>query len=161
MTWGNHDWCGESSFTGGGNFTSDAAVETKAGKVWCTPWSNTFGGWALMKAPAKLVEIYAEIPDDVDILVSHQPPYGYGDTIPNEYLIYQDDKNDPHVGSKELAAAIVRVHPKLVVCGHIHGGFGRYAGCWGNEQGIPVYNVSHVDEQYRPVHPVVELDWPL
>ena len=76
----------------------------------------------------------------MDILVSHQPPYGCGDF---------------GLGSVELRAAIRRVKPKLVICGHIHDGFGRFE-C----DGTTVYNVSVVDEAYRLVHTPTIIDLP-
>ena len=34
--------------------------------------------WAFMKAPGELEAVYAKIPEGIDVLVSHQPPYGWG-----------------------------------------------------------------------------------
>lgn len=170
-TWGNHDWCGEQAIPGGGNLWVDE-LATCGGllKIWLTPWSNPFGGWAFMKSPDKLAEIYAQIPYGIDILVSHQPPYGYGDTVDPRYII---GDADPHCGSKELLAAIDRVKPKMVVCGHIHGAFGSYRrghypsgtlGALGNEEPIAVtdiYNVSLVNEAYEPVNKIVVVEFEL
>lgn len=58
-------------------------------------------------------------------------------------------------GSRELLAAIDRVRPKLVICGHIHDGHGQY-----EYDGIPIHNVTVVDEQYRIAHPVTLIDFP-
>ena len=45
--------------------------------------------------------------------------------------------------------------PRVVICGHVHGGFGRY-----EHQGIPIYNVSVVDESYRLVNAPTVIDPP-
>ncbi|MBI2220399.1 MAG: metallophosphoesterase [Acidobacteria bacterium] len=94
LTWGNHDWCGQAC-----SFRSDSPKHARstdmqilvdeettmpvpgAGQisVWGTPWSNTFLQWAFMKEAGDLEPIYAAIPFGIDILVSHQPPCGYGD----------------------------------------------------------------------------------
>ena len=170
-TWGNHDWCGQAcdfrhdspdvaattelqilvdeltrvpirSGVGGDEHATDLVV-------WATPWSNQFMNWAFMKQPSELAAIYAAIPEGVDILISHQPPFGYGD----QYRHAPSGKME-HLGSRELLATIDRVRPRLVICGHIHSGYGRY-----ERNGIPIHNVSVVDEQYRLVHQptVIEL----
>jgi hypothetical protein len=164
MTWGNHDWCGERcSFrrdSPGEASSTDLQILVDEGVtlpiddgqvlVWMTPWSNQFMGWAFMKPPRELADVYAQIPEGVDILVSHQPPYGYGD----RYLDVGSGKIE-HLGSPELLAAIDRVRPKLVICGHIHDGYGRT-----EYDGIPIYNVTLVDEQYRLVHAPTVIDFP-
>jgi hypothetical protein len=37
--------------------------------------------WAFMKEAADLEAVYAQIPEGTEILVSHQPPYGFGDRL--------------------------------------------------------------------------------
>ncbi len=165
LTWGNHDWCGQAcSFAGD---SPEAACSTglqivvdrgtsvpwstaprKAISVWATPWSRQYMHWAFMKSSDELAQVYAAIPEGIDILVSHQPPYGYGDRV-------VDDRSGQveHLGSRELLMAIERVKPRLVVCGHIHGGYGYF------EHGrTPIYNVSVVNEQYRLVRPATVID---
>jgi len=161
-TWGNHDWCGQAC-----DFSRDAPgatatttlqilvdqgtevpVSAPAGAVlppisiWATPWSNQFMDWAFMKEPARLANVYDKIPVGIDILVSHQPPHGYGDQSPD-----YGSGRILHLGSRQLLAAIERVRPKVVICGHIHEAYGRY-----DHDGIPIYNVSVVDERYRLAH---------
>jgi Icc-related predicted phosphoesterase len=108
--------------------------------------------WAFMKEPSELETVYAAIPEGTDILVSHGPPFSYGDRALN-----LESGRIEHVGSRELLTAIERVRPKLVICGHVHGGFGRF-----EHQGIPVFNVSVVDEEYRLVNvaTAIELEDP-
>ncbi len=165
LTWGNHDWCGQAHL-----FSADAAFGPEAKvvqilvdratslpfdggsiSVWASPWSNRFLNWAFMAAPEHLEALYAQIPEGIDTLVSHQPPYGYGDRCRD--II---SGRTQHLGSRELLTAIDRVRPKLVICGHIHDGYGG-----SDYKGIPIYNVSVVDEQYRPVHPPTVIDLPL
>ncbi len=101
-----------------------------------------------MKDPNELESVYAAIPDDIDILVSHQPPYGYGDHVP-----IAGGRVD-HLGSRELLAAIRRVKPRLVICGHVHEAHGR-----SEFNGTLIYNVAIDDEQYRVVHEPTVIDF--
>jgi hypothetical protein len=167
LTWGNHDWCGQSCgfrrdspaespatdlqiLVDEGTSVSSSDRSSRVVSIWATPWSNQFMNWAFMKVPEQLEAVYAEIPAGIDVLVSHQPPYGYGD----RYFDVGSGKVE-HLGSRELLKAIERVRPRLVVCGHIHDGHGR-SEC----QGIPIYNVSVVDERYRLVHAPTVIDLP-
>jgi Icc-related predicted phosphoesterase len=100
-----------------------------------------------MKTPNELAAAYARIPEGIDILMSHQPPFGYGD------LVTDLSGERRHVGSHELLGTIERVRPRVVVCGHIHAGYGRY-----EHRGIPIYNVSVVDERYCNVHEATVFD---
>lgn len=52
---------------------------------------------------------YAKIPNDVDVLVTHTPPYGI--------LDFDDNIN---YGAEELLGRISEVSPKLHLFGHIH-----------------------------------------
>jgi hypothetical protein len=162
LTWGNHDFCGQdcdfhqhspshASATELQVLVDEGVtVQTRDGaiSVWATPWSNLFMDWAFMKPPGELEAVYARIPKGVDILVSHQPPYGYGDRY-----VHIDSGRVEHIGSRELLAAIERVRPKMVICGHIHDGHGRM-----EHDGIPIHNVSVVNEEYRLVHEPTVID---
>lgn len=144
--WGNHDWLGTQLGPSEGGWDGYYSEY----KVWASPWSNMFGYWAFMKEPEELTPLYESIPEGTEIIVSHQPPYGAGDKVNGIFL---HDGSDEHVGNKDLRAAIERVKPKIVFCGHIHEGFGEYM--IGETR---VLNVSHVNSRYQPVHPVVEVE---
>jgi Icc-related predicted phosphoesterase len=56
------------------------------------------------------------IPDNLDVLVTHTPPYDILDTI----------EDGSHVGCEELLQAVTnRVKPRVHVFGHIHEAYGR------------------------------------
>ena len=165
LTWGNHDWCGQAcSFEGDSPDVASSTelqivVDTATSvpgtgatgrsiSVWATPWTRPFMHWAFMRSPEALAETYAGIPEGVDVLVSHQPPYGCGDRSVDE-----QSGEVEHLGSHELLAAIARVKPRLVICGHIHGGHGYF-----EHDRTPIYNVSVLDEQYRLVRSPTVID---
>lgn len=60
----------------------------------------------------------------VDILVCHQPPYGYLDKVSSKYGA---PKNwwGKHAGSKIILDYIKKFQPRYVFCGHIHEGEGH------------------------------------
>lgn len=143
-TWGNHDPCGELqphrpiwSPQDNTQIVIDGLVEFNGLKIWLTPRSRLFG-WtkAFMTDEATMAEAYKAIPQGIDILVTHTPPYGYGD---------RESRPSTPLGSKALLEAIGRIKPKVVICGHIHGGFGHYT----MHDGIQLYNVSQAGTSYR------------
>lgn len=60
----------------------------------------------------------------LDILVCHQPPYGYLDKVSGKYGA---PKNyiGKHAGSKIILDYVKKYQPKYVFCGHIHEGEGK------------------------------------
>lgn len=163
LTWGNHDWCGEKCrFDADAPEVADsrvlqilvaqpAEIPRQGGeplRIWASPWSNQFGYWAFMREPARLAPIYDAIPAGIDILVSHQPAYGYCDEVPD----FGSGRLRSQ-GSRELLRAIDRVKPRILICGHIHEGHGR-----ARHGDTDIYNVSVVDEHYRLVHAPTIID---
>jgi Icc-related predicted phosphoesterase len=144
---GNHDYIFEkkpdfklSQWT----YLQDAGTTWNGLKVWGSPWQPRFFDWAFNLDEPGLEEKWALIPDGTDILILHGPPFGYGD-LTNRH---------ERTGSPSLTKRIEDVKPKLVVCGHIHIGYGTY-----RMGETIIVNAAHCDESYRPVNPpiVVEL----
>ena len=101
-----------------------------------------------MKPREDLARLYAAIPEGIDILVTHQPPFGFGDR--NEGT---SSGTSEHLGNPDLLGAIERIRPRLVICGHIHGGYGRFDG-----PGTTIYTVSVVNDCYELVRPATIID---
>lgn len=111
--------------------------------VWGSPWVNMeeFPGWAFSRSEADLEKIYSQIPADTDILITHGPPYGYGDYAHGQ-----------HLGSPSLLRKVLEVQPKYHFFGHIHEGFGEY-----QIGATRAFNVSYLDGNYQVAHDPVEI----
>jgi predicted phosphohydrolase len=121
-------------------------------KIWGSPWTLEFEGMnpackAFTGDEDLLASKFKMIPDDIDILVTHSPPYKILDEIHD--WRYCENKS---VGSKELSKQIERVRPLVHVFGHIHEGYGQvddyFECCHGMTRRIKYINCSHVDEDY-------------
>lgn len=114
-----------------------------------SPWSCRFGNWAFMASDDELRERWAMIPDDVELLVVHGPPYDACDLVRDAY------GRDPHVGSHTLRERIEQLADlRMVVTGHIHEAYGS-----SRIGDVDVFNVSLVDLDYNPVHEIVTAEW--
>lgn len=125
----------------------DEMTEVEGIKIYGTPWVPNLPFWAFHGENDH--KHFDKIPDGTDILLSHGPMMSYGDFVPGEF-------SGGHVGDIKLYDAVVRVKPKVVVCGHIHEGYGHYRH---NHVEQGVFNVAHNDEFYDPKNPVVEIPW--
>jgi len=76
-----------------------------------------FGDWSFDLSEDEADGMLAGCPEG-GVLVSHSPPYGH-----------VDEAGGRHLGSYAVLDAIERVSPRLVVCGHIHG-------CWGKRSTV-------------------------
>jgi Icc-related predicted phosphoesterase len=59
----------------------------------------------------------------LDILICHQPPYGYLDKV--DFPGVPPSWKGKHAGSKAILDYIKKYQPKYVFCGHIHEGEGK------------------------------------
>lgn len=84
-------------------------------RIWGSLVTPLTGAAFGLCSPNDRARLYATIPDAVDIIVSHGPPFG----ILDRPLGARD-----HAGCRELLRALHRLTPKMVICGHIHGAQG-------------------------------------
>lgn len=162
---GNHDWLFQKDPTmarlimreRGITYLEDAMVELDGLKIFGSPWQPEFGGWAfnLSRDTADLRDKWANIPDDVDVLITHGPPLGIGDRTkgwvdPRTGIL----RPPAAVGCYDLKERVAKLPKlKLHVFGHIHHSYGEYR--W---NGAIFANASVCNEKYRPVHKPLVFD---
>jgi Icc-related predicted phosphoesterase len=125
-------------------------------KIWGSPWTLKFDGMNphcmafTCDTEEELAEKWTMIPDDIDILVTHGPPYGIYDAV-EDYMTGKEE----NVGSKSLTNWIAEKWSKekfkklkIHVFGHIH----EHGGKLGGLHMIQFINASHVNEYYEPVN---------
>jgi Icc-related predicted phosphoesterase len=141
------------------DYLQDSGVEIDGVKFWGSPWQPWFFDWAfnLPRDGDELAEKWALVPEDTDVLVTHGPPYGYGDHTPGEYGPVEN------VGCKLLRKRLLEVKPRYHVCGHIHSGYGMYrvfSQVVPGKKPIPteVVNASVCNEEYLAMNKPVVLD---
>lgn len=150
---GNHDFVLEKMDTDtirdmmGGTYLLDETVEVEGLRIHGTPWTPNLPDWAFPAEGKKAIEKFAKIPE-CDILLSHGPPRGFGDIVPDYHMGYA------HCGSELLQGRIRELEIPIVVCGHIHEGYGLYHD---GVSGADIYCVSHMNRAYEPVNPPVEI----
>lgn len=147
MCWGNHDFIGERAPSlvpaamnqGRFRVLTDEGAEYCGYKFWGIPWTLRFMDWAFNLDEPYLAERFAAMPADTDVLITHGPPFGYGDLTAERV----------RVGSPSLLAALSASHsPRLAVFGHIHEG----RGAWSFNENCWAANVTQVNRNYEPIH---------
>lgn len=108
-------------------------------KFYGTPWVTNLPYWAFnLTNQHDATKHYSKMDADIDVLISHGPPYGYGDTI-------LEFNKVEHLGNKWLLEEIKNKRPKYVIFGHIHSG--NHDKLKLND--INLYNVSILNESYN------------
>lgn len=118
---GNHDFAFEThpelaaAVMTRSTYLCDSAIEIDGKTFYGSPWQPWFMNWAFnLPRGEALAEKWRLIPHHTDILITHTPPFGQGDTI------YSGE----HVGCEELIKFVEDISPKLHIFGHIHESYG-------------------------------------
>jgi hypothetical protein len=149
---GNHDQSIEAWGVPDGlrcHYLQDHGIELFGLKLWGTPWQPWFFDWAF-NAPRRNGE---------DFLASKFDPH------PRGHRHRDRPRPAPWIRRPHAAARRRRARrldrddrgarpraARLMVCGHIHPGYGRY-----RRRETEIINASLVDNDYRPVNPVVKI----
>jgi Icc-related predicted phosphoesterase len=108
------------------------------------PW---FYDWAfnVHRGTDAMRQVWAELPPNTDVLITHGPPRGYGDIT----------REGSHVGCDDQLARIIEAKTKHVVCGHIHEGYGTYTV---ENSDCIIHNASTCTRKYNPTNPPLVFD---
>jgi Icc-related predicted phosphoesterase len=148
---GNHDWLFEkrpkysqSLLASSVIYLQDSSVEIEGLKIYGSPWQPAFFDWAFnLKRGKQLAKKWALIPNDIDVLITHGPPFGILDETPR----------GDFAGCEELRKRVETVRPRLHVFGHIHSGYGA-----AEKFCVRFVNASNCDEDYLPTNAPIVVD---
>lgn len=119
-------------------------------KIYGTPWCKKFGSWAFMVNNEKLKTAFDQIPNDLDILLTHDAP-----KLPPHGFITEGNYAGEDAGNAPLADAVKEKKPKFHFYGHIHSS--------SHEMNVPegcetkVVCVSINNETYAPTYKPFEI----
>jgi Icc-related predicted phosphoesterase len=162
---GNHDWIFERNpdkvkkifrdyglwFHYLNNETIKLCIEGIELTIFGTPYCHRFGNWAFMREDDTLREKFQACPDNVDIILSHDAPYGITD-ICLERLAYT---SEGHIGNIPLRERLNMVNYKYLLHGHLHSSDHTLT----EFKGGLVANVSLLGEKYTLNYPPLLFDY--
>jgi Icc-related predicted phosphoesterase len=126
-------------------YLEDTPIQVCGYKIWGSPWTSQHNPGAFtVKDKAILKSKWDMIPDNIDILITHSPPFGICDS-----------NTVKHFGSVDLREKVERIKPIVHMFGHIHEGYGYYF-----DRGTTYLNCAMVNKRYAPVHTPWVFDLP-
>lgn len=148
---GNHDICigrderhwREFAATLGIELLTHQPAMIEGMKGFFSPWTPTYGrGWAYMadRGSDRLRDLWAQIPDDTEFLVTHGPP---------RYILDKEEREGFDCGCELLRERISQLpNLKYHLFGHIH----EHGGKVSLVDGVTFINLSIVNRAHQPVH---------
>lgn len=117
--------------------------DTKTYSIFGSPYCHQFGSWAFMRDEKTLVKKFSEIPENLDVLITHDAPYGTSDICLEGFA-----RNKGHIGCPELRDVIIEKKPSWCVHGHLHSSSHEIE--YLND--TKVVNCSILNESYEPCY---------
>jgi Icc-related predicted phosphoesterase len=143
FTVGNHDWLFERNRSLAKSlipenviYLEDESIEIDGLNFYGSPVQLEFCNWAFNRSEESLTRYWSNIPDNIDILITHSPAYGILDDVRH---------NGKHLGSPSLYDEVTnRIKPLIHCFGHIHSGHGTKF-----INNTCFVNASVLDEDYK------------
>ncbi len=128
-------------------YLEDEFVIIEDVKIYGTPWQPWFMSWAfnLPRKSEILKGKWDKIPKNVDILITHTPPYGILDKV---------NGRGENLGCELLLNTVNDVKPKICVFGHIHSGNGYI-----RNDDTHFINASILNEEYIYNFKPITVEW--
>lgn len=125
-------------------YLEDSGILVEGKIIWGSPVTPFFYNWAWNRHRGEDIKRYwSKIPGDCDLLITHGPPMGILDQVPD----------GRRVGCEMLTAKVFQKKVKNHIFGHIHHSHGQK-----KIQDTYFYNVSMMDEEYKIVNPITEFE---
>lgn len=149
---GNHDWCFSNNYGLSKKFLEEIPDTyylqedfriIDGVSFYGSPWAPEFGTWAFMADQVTLRQKWSLIPTNLDVLITHGPPYVRLDRT----------EEGVYAGCTELLNQVIEKSPKVHVFGHIHEGYGKI-----KNDSTWFVNASTCTRQYKPTNPPIIID---
>lgn len=118
----------------------DQSVVIDGKTFYGSPWTPTYKHWSFMSDEDELERKYRNMPDTLDVLITHGPPHG----------ILDPGFEAKHAGSEALRDAVEHRAVRHHFFGHLHAAGGQ---TWGR-----FHNVACVDEAYNIKRGCLEIE---
>ena len=97
-------------------YLEDNGIEINGLKFWGSPVQPDLTGWAFGKPRGAAMKRHWDlIPNDIDVLITHTPPFG----------ILDKPRSGRSIGCEELSKKLLEVQPKVHIFGHVHASYGQ------------------------------------
>lgn len=112
-------------------------------RIYGSPWQPYFQGWAFNLRQEQLRDVWRMIPDGLDVLVTHGPPFTVLDRV----------RSRENVGCESLLEEVIRAKPRVHAFGHIHESWGVR-----RENDTIFVNASNCDHNYFISNPPISIE---
>lgn len=139
---------------------NDSGVTLDGVKIWGSPVTPWFCDWAFNRArngnEAAMYGVdyifphWDMIPEDIDVLLTHGPPY----MILDELEFIDGTPKGQFVGCEDLLKRVKELDVKVHAFGHIHCGYGTE-----EQDGTLFINASSLDETYSPGNKPIDVEY--
>ena len=97
-------------------YLNDSGTSINGIKIWGSPVQPDLIGWAFGKQRGNEMKIHWDlIPEDIEILITHTPPFG----------ILDKPRSGKSIGCEELSKRLEKLKVKYHIFGHVHASYGE------------------------------------